>query len=290
MLDAATTGLQGTGVEPGLFPCAEQVHFEKLGFRLCDGAHACPTDAEREELVLAHLQDVRQIARHIVRRLPSTVQFDDLVQSGTLGLIDAAKRFDHSRPLLFPQYARIRITGAIYDSLRDLDWASRHMRTRQQRLENTAVQLEKLLGRQPCSEEIAEAMEMDLDTFYEFASAVQEVQRVELDSQMDSAHSAGEQLLADAERAPDAVLFNKELHDYLRRAINDLPPHERTVMFLYYFREWRMAAIARHIRRTESRVSQIHSQAVARLRQRLKSSMRSSPSFRFPKAIGVKSH
>ena len=234
-----------------------------------------PSDSDREVLILSHLQDVKQIAKSICRRLPSTVQFDDLVQAGTLGLIDAARRFDASRPLLFPQYARIRITGAIYDSLRDLDWASRYMRTRQQKLELTSTQLEKTLGRQPSSDELAEAMGMDLDTFYEFASAVQDVQRVELDAQFsDEQHAVHEQVAADPDRAPDALLLEKEMHECLRKAINELPPDERIVMLLYYLCDWRMEAIARRIHRTESRVSQIHSRAVARLRQRLNSRLR----------------
>jgi RNA polymerase sigma factor for flagellar operon FliA len=142
-------------------------------------------------------------------------------------------------------------------------------------LENTAAQLQNTLGRPPSSDEVADALGMDLDTFYEFASAVQDVQRVELDAQPnDELHSIADQIPSDPGRAPDALLLAKETRACVRRAINDLPPDERIVMFLYYICDWRMEAIARRIHRTESRVSQIHSRALARLRQRLTWSLR----------------
>ena len=278
MLNTTNSGPSATGIAPPLFPDAcEGGSFESAQ---PETPQLPPGEADREALILGHLREVKQIARSIYRRVPSTVQLDDLVQAGMLGLIDAATRYDHSRPLLFPQYARIRITGAIYDSLRDLDWASRYMRTRQQKLENTAAHLARILGRQPSSDEVADALGMDLDTFYEFASAVQDVQRVELDAHPnDAQHSVYEQLPANPERGPDVLLFEKETRECVRKEINELPPDERTVMFLYYLCDWRMEAIARRIHRTESRVSQIHSRAVARLRQRLTSRLR-GPSHR----------
>jgi RNA polymerase sigma factor for flagellar operon FliA len=141
---------------------------------------------EQEKLVLSHLEEVKQVARSIVRRLPASVQLDDLIQAGSLGLIDAARRFGANRNLPFRQYARIRITGAIFDSLRELDWASRYFRTRQQKLDNATRALESKLGRKPGSEEVADSMGMDLNTFYEFAQAVQEHQEVEFEPQENS--------------------------------------------------------------------------------------------------------
>jgi len=133
---------------------------------------------EQEQLVLAHMEEVKQIARSILRRLPASVQFDDLVQAGSLGLIDAARRFGPQRDLPFHQYARIRITGAIFDSLRELDWASRYFRTRQQKLDNATRALESKLGRKPDSDELANSMGLDLNTFFEFANAVQSLVHV----------------------------------------------------------------------------------------------------------------
>jgi RNA polymerase sigma factor for flagellar operon FliA len=233
------------------------------------------TGAEQEELVLAHIDDVRQVARSILRRLPASVQLDDLIQAGSIGLIDAAKRFGANRNLPFRQYARIRITGAIFDSLRELDWASRYFRTRQQKLDNATRALETKLGRRPDSDEVADSMGMDLNTFYEFAQAVQDRQEVEFEPQEDSERvSVRESVADDPEKRPDAMCHQNESRRELRRFIAELPPDECNVLIHYYFKGWTMAKIARSIGKTESRVSQIHSKAVEHLRNKLGSRAR----------------
>lgn len=225
---------------------------------------------EQEQLVLAHMDDVKQVARSILRRLPASVQLDDLIQAGSIGLIDAARRFGPTRNLPFRQYARIRITGAIFDSLRELDWASRYFRTRQQKLDNATRALETKLGRKPGSDEVADSMGMDLNTFYEFAQAVQDRQEVEFEPQEDSERlSVQESVADDPEKRPDAICHQKESRGELRKFIAELPPDEANVLVLYYFKEWTMAAIARSIGKTESRVSQIHHKALEHLREKL---------------------
>lgn len=225
---------------------------------------------EQEKLVLAHMEDVKQIARSILRRLPASVQLDDLVQAGSVGLIDAARRFGPCRNLPFRQYARIRITGAIFDSLRELDWASRYFRTRQQKLDNATRALEKRLGRKPGSEEVADSMGMDLNTFYEFAQAVQEPREIDFPLQEDSECRGVQESVADnPEKRPDAICHQNESRSELRKFIAQLPYDEARVLILYYFKDWNMARIARAIGKTESRVSQIHSKAVERLRAKL---------------------
>lgn len=225
---------------------------------------------EQERLILSHRDDVRQVARSILRRLPASVQLDDLIQAGSLGLIDAARRFGTSRNLPFRQYARIRITGAIFDSLRELDWASRYFRTRQQKLDNATRALESRLGRQPDSEEVADSLGMDLNTFFEFAQAVQSRQEVEFEAPEDSDRiSVKESVADDPEKRPDAVCHQNECRDELRRLIAQLPGDEARVLILYYFKERTMLQIARSIGKTESRVSQIHGKAVEHLRERL---------------------
>jgi len=225
---------------------------------------------EQEQLVLSHLDDVKQVARSILRRLPASVQLDDLIQAGSLGLIDAARRFGPTRNLPFRQYARIRITGAIFDSLRELDWASRYFRTRQQKLDNATRALESKLGRKPDSEELADSMGLDLNTFYEFALAVQNFQEVEFEPQEDSERVSVQETLADdPEKRPDAICHQNQTRDELRKFIAQLPSDESNVLILYYFKEWTMARIARSIGKTESRVSQIHAKAVEHLRDRL---------------------
>ncbi len=228
------------------------------------------SEEEQEKLVLGHMDDVRQVARSIQRRLPVSVQLDDLIQAGSIGLIDAARRFSPCRNLPFRQYARIRITGAIFDSLRELDWATRHFRTRQQKLDNATRTLESILGRKPGSEEVADSMGMDLNTFYEFAQAVQNRQEVDFEPPEDSESRGVRETVADnPESRPDAICHQNESRAELRRMIALLPQDEANVLILYYFKDWTMARIARSVGKTESRVSQIHSKAVERLRGQL---------------------
>lgn len=225
---------------------------------------------EQEQLVLEHMNDVKQVARSILRRLPASVQLDDLIQAGSLGLIDAARRYGPYRNLPFRQYARIRITGAIFDSLRELDWASRYFRTRQQKLDNATRALESKLGRAPDSDEVADSMGMDLNTFYEFAQAVQGRQEVEFEPQEDSDCLAVQDSVADdPEKRPDSICHQHESRRELRKHIAQLQHDEANVLILYYFKDWTMARIAKSIGKTESRVSQIHGKAIEHLRSRL---------------------
>jgi RNA polymerase sigma factor for flagellar operon FliA len=228
------------------------------------------TEDEQVKLVLSHMEEVKHVARSIVRRLPASVQLDDLFQAGSIGLIDAARRFGTNRNLPFRQYARIRITGAIFDSLRELDWASRYFRTRQQKLDNATRALESKLGRKPDTEEVADSLGMDLNTFYEFAQAVQEHQEVDFEPQENSEHrSLQESVADDPEKRPDAICHQNESRAELRKFVAQLPPDEANVVILYYFKGWTMMRIARSIGKTESRVSQIHGKAVDHLRAAL---------------------
>ena len=252
--------------EAGLFPFLPQSYSEP---HAAEALAECSRE-EQEQLVLDHMAEVKQIARNILRRLPSFVQFDDLMQAGSIGLIDAARRFGPAHKMPFRQYARIRISGAIFDSLREMDWASRYFRTRQQKLDNATRSLESKLGRKPDSDEVAEFMGMDLNTFYEFAQAVQDRQEVEFEPQEDSDRISVQEIVADdPEKRPDAICHQKESCAELRKFIGELPADEANVLTLYYFREQTMAQIARSIGKTESRVSQIHSKAVEHLRERL---------------------
>ncbi len=227
-------------------------------------------DDAQQQLVLSHMNEVRQVAHSILRRLPASVQLDDLIQAGSIGLIDAAKRFVPGRNLPFRRYARIRISGAIYDSLRDLDWASRYFRTRQQKLENTTRALQSKLGRKPDSDEVADSMGMDLNTFFEFAQAVQNRQEVDFEPHEDSERQSVQETVADdPEKRPDAVCHQSESRNELRKSIARLPPDEAHVLILHYFKDWTMSRIAASIGRSEARVSQIHRKAVERLRDTL---------------------
>jgi RNA polymerase sigma factor for flagellar operon FliA len=228
------------------------------------------SQAEQEQLVLRQMDDVRQIARSMIRRLPACVQLDDLIQAGSLGLVDAARRFSPARNLPFRQYARIRITGAIVDSLRELDWASRTFRTRKHKLENAAHTLETKLGRTPESDEVADVMGLELSAFYEFSQSAQSLKEVDFEPREDSEFfSVRETVAGDPEKRPDCICHQNESRNELRKFVAQLPQAEATVVILYYFKDWNMARIARSIGKTEARVSGIHGKAVWRLQRTL---------------------
>jgi RNA polymerase sigma factor FliA len=229
---------------------------------------SAPSYELRNALVLEYLADVRNVASGIARRLPRHVLLDDLIQAGTIGLIDAVTRYDRNRPMSLRQYVRIRITGAILDSLRESDWASRYMRSHQQKLENVTKELERRLGRRVESDEIAEEMGMDLQSFYEFAAAVEDLQQVEPETDSGDRTSTSD-LPEDPRLAPDAIFAHLEASDQIRNAMGLLKAEHRRVLRLYYFEEQNMAQIARTMHLTESRISQIHARALAELRQHL---------------------
>jgi RNA polymerase sigma factor FliA len=223
----------------------------------------------RNALVLEHLGDVRIVALGIARRLPRHVQLDDLIQAGTLGLIDAVTRFDRQRPVGIRQYIRIRITGAILDSLREQDWASRYMRSRQQKLQSVTNELEKNLGRTPESVELADAMGLDLQSFYEFAAAVEDLHRQGENETEDQSSSALYNLAQDPAQSPDSLFARAELQDQVHDAMGMLKAEHRRVLRMYYFEELTMSQIARELHLTESRISQIHARALVELQAQL---------------------
>ncbi len=220
---------------------------------------------ERDALILQYLADVRCIASGIARRLPRHVQLDDLVQAGTIGLIDAVTRFDRQRPLGLRQYVRVRVTGAILDSLREQDWASRYMRTRQQKLESVTRELESRLGRRPESDEIADEMGMDLQSFYEFASTVEEMHQAEDNDDDGDQAPVLDTLSQDPELAPDALYARLEQKHRLQDAMGYLKAEHRRVLRLYYFEELTMSQIATEMKVSESRISQVHARALEEL-------------------------
>lgn len=229
-----------------------------------------PSFETREDAVLALLPEVRKIAGGIHRRLPQHVVLDDLIQAGTLGLLNAAARFDPRREMGFRQYARIRISGAIFDSLREQDWASRYMRTRQQKLESARQELEARLKRAPSTEELADQLGLDLQSFYEFAAAVQDLRQADTPGEDDQDDVAMIETVADTrEHLPDEEVLQAEMRELLAQEIRRLKPDAARVLHLYYFEEWTMAEIAKLVGVTESRISQIHHHALQQLGRNL---------------------
>jgi RNA polymerase sigma factor FliA len=225
----------------------------------------------RDQLLLEHLPTVRYLARRIHERLPQHVELDDLISAGVVGLIDAFSKFDHTKQVQFKSYAQFRIRGAILDSLRTLDWSPRELRRKGRAVEEAIRSVTHKLGRVPAEQEIAKEMDLELG---EYQSLLGELKGLEIGSlHMERTEDSGDEELAYIPGSPDEdPLFRcmqGEMKQRLIDAIDELPEKERMVLTLYYYEELTMKEIALTLGVVESRISQIHSSAVVRLRTSL---------------------
>jgi RNA polymerase sigma factor for flagellar operon FliA len=225
------------------------------------------TAEEREQAILDHLPQVRMIARRIHERLPEHINIDDLISAGTLGLISAVDNFDSSQNVLLKTYAEYRIRGAILDSLRGLDFAPRQKRRQARQIEAAMAACEQRLGRPAAEDEIAAELGLSLDEYRDWLVELEHVQIGEFDSAPGQSPTTVLRRLADDhENLPSAVLERAELERLLGRSIGNLPKVERTVLALYYKEELNLREIAGIMDLHLSRISQLKSQAVLRLR------------------------
>ena len=228
-------------------------------------------DQERDRVLLENLPMVRYIARRIHERLPQHVEMDDLVSAGICGLIDAYGKFDNGKQVQFKSYAQFRIRGAILDSLRMLDWSPRELRRKGRAVEEARRELTQRMGRAPAEPEIAAAMKMPLA---ELQKLLGDLKGLEIGSlNVEFGEESGEEdltmLPAPAEEDPLFRCLQGENRQRLIDALEVLPEKERMVLTLYYYEELTMKEIGLTLGVVESRVSQIHSAAVARLRSSL---------------------
>jgi RNA polymerase sigma factor FliA len=223
---------------------------------------------DRERLILEHLPQVRLIARRIHERLPESVNLDDLISTGTIGLIAAIDRFDPSHNVKLKTYAEYKIRGAILDSLRGLDWAPRQQRKRSKQIEAAIAAAEQRLHRAPTEEEIAKQLRLTLEEYHAWLVDIRGVNIGSLEAV--SPEGEGRSLLKyisdDEENWPSHLLERAELQRLLADAITKMPPTERTVISLYYHEELTLREISKIVELHESRVSQLKSQAILRLR------------------------
>jgi RNA polymerase sigma factor for flagellar operon FliA len=231
------------------------------------------TAVEREQLLMEHLPTVRYLARRIHERLPQHVELDDLISAGVVGLIDAFSKFDHGKKVQFKSYAQFRIRGAILDSLRTLDWSPRELRRKGRAVEEAIRAVTQRIGRAPSEQEIAAEMKVSLT---EYQTLLGDLKGLEIGSlHMERSEDSGDEELAYVPGAPeDDPLFRclkGEMKQRLADAIEELPEKERMVLTLYYYEELTMKEIGLTLGVVESRVSQIHSSAVVRLRAALAS-------------------
>ena len=227
--------------------------------------------AERDLMLMEHLPTVRYLARRIHERLPQHVELDDLVSAGVVGLIDAFSKFDHTKKVQFKSYAQFRIRGAILDSLRTLDWSPRELRRKGRAVEEAIRAVTQRLGRAPSEQEISREMELSLT---EYQALLGDLMGLEIGSlHMERSEDSGDEELVYIPGSPEEdPLFRclkGEMKQRLADAIDELPEKERMVLTLYYYEELTMKEIGLTLGVVESRVSQIHSSAVLRLRTAL---------------------
>ncbi len=225
----------------------------------------------REDLILKYAPLVKQIAERMAVRLPPNISKDELIGPGVLGLFDAIDKFDSKRGIKFRTYANLRIKGAILDELRKMDWISRSVRRNINRIEDAIRALELKLGREPKDDEIAEELRLDIDSYYKMISRSHGVNLLSLDELMlDGTTSRLNKQVAD-EPSPFDELKIKEVKKVISKALSTLSEKEQLVMSLYYYNELTLKEIANVLNLTESRISQIHSKAIIRLRIKLRS-------------------
>ena len=224
--------------------------------------------SERERLILEHLSQVRLIARRIHERLPESVCLDDLVSTGIVGLISAIDNFDPSQNVKLRTYAEYKIRGAILDSLRGLDWASRDRRRKAKQIEAAIAAAEQRLGRTPSEEEIAAQLDIVLEEYREWLVDVRglTVNSLDYTSEQGDSRKLLDTVSDREEHWPSRLLESSELERLLAEAIERMPPVERTVLSLYYREELTLREIAEVMKLHLSRISQLKSQALLRLR------------------------
>lgn len=228
------------------------------------GAYAAASQnrSETDALVLRHAELVKRIAYHLAGRLPPSVEVDDLIQAGMLGLLEAAAHYTTGRGASFETYAGIRIRGAMIDALRKLDWAPRSVHRRSREVASAIASIEGELGREARDSEIAAHMGIDLNEYHRI---VQDTVACQLTS-IDDAPVAD---IDDRRNDPFADIVNEDFRAELAAAIDELPEREKLVMSLYYGDELNLKEIGVILKVTESRVCQLHGQALNRLKARL---------------------
>ena len=228
---------------------------------------------DRNAMIRQYQPLVRRLAHHMMAKLPANVQVDDLIQVGLIGLSDALSRYEAGQGAQFETFATQRIRGAMLDELRENDWMSRGSRKSQKDIEQALNRLEHRLGRTPLESEIATEMGMSLSDYQSLLGKVRGTQLVYLED-MGRGHDDDDSFLdrhmADSDADPLNLLGDQRLREALVAAIKLLPEREQLIMSMYYEQDMNLKEIALVMNVTESRVCQLHSQSIARLRAKMR--------------------
>jgi RNA polymerase sigma factor for flagellar operon FliA len=228
------------------------------------------TKKERDQLIMKYVPLVKNVVGRITARLPAhVVDREDLLHVGVIGLMSALEKYDAKRNVQFETYARFRIRGAVLDEMRSRDWVPRSTRSKDNKLEAAFEKLQVQLGRFPDEEEIAEFLKMTMEEYYELldeSRCITMISSEDLPGDYLDSLSREEVMETIDHGNPLELLKSSELKMGMKRAIDQLPEKERLVLALYYYEELNMREIGKVLNLTESRVCQLHTQAIFRLR------------------------
>ncbi len=237
--------------------------------------YKCEIDAEtKDQIIVEYAPLVRFIAQKIAARLPSNIELDDLISCGVIGLMDAIDKFDPTRDNKFKTYAEFRVRGAILDELRAQDWVPRSVREKAKLVERTYAKLEADLGRPATDDEMCEALECSQEEFHDLLNKSKSVSLLNIDDSA-SFNRGDKKLLAglveDSKNAnPYHAVSYKHVRDKIKDGIKTLPEKQRLVLSLYYYEDLNLKEIGQVLDVTESRVSQLHTQAIIKLKSKLR--------------------
>ena len=221
---------------------------------------------QRDRRIVENLGLVKRIAYHLITRLPSSVQVDDLIQAGMIGLIEAARHYDPSQGASFETYAGIRVRGAMLDEVRHADWSPRSLHKKMRQVSDAMRAIENETGRDAKDFEVAQRMQISLEEFHAIMRDSASARIFSLDQAVDEGHGFN---LSSDEKEPLAALQKQGFQQALVQCIADLPEREQMVMSLYYNDELTLKEIGQVLDISESRVCQIHGQALARIRSKM---------------------
>jgi RNA polymerase sigma factor for flagellar operon FliA len=228
---------------------------------------------DRNAMIKQYQPLVRRLAHHMMAKLPANVQVDDLIQVGLLGLSEALTRYEAAQGVQFETFATQRIRGAMLDELRENDWMSRGSRKSQKEIEQAMRRLEHTLGRTPIESEIAAELKMSLGEYQTLLGKVRGTQLVYIEDMTrgnDDDDNFLDRHVADEEADPLSMLRDQRIRQALVQAIKNLPEREQFIMSMYYEQDMNLKEIAAVLEVTESRVCQLHSQSIARLRAKMR--------------------
>jgi RNA polymerase sigma factor FliA len=257
----------------------EEPSLVQMNMGAIPGYGAEKVDSDRQEqMVLQYAPLIKYIASRLALRLPSHISLEDLVSSGIIGLIDAVQKFDPSKNINFKTYAEFRIKGAMLDELRSLDWIPRSVRKKSHLVENAYAELQKDLGRPAEAEEVADLLGMEMTEFHQLLDETKGISVVALEESRKNGgghvsfleHELLDTIQDDSAQDSLLALHFAELQEIMVQAIEALPDKEKLLISLYYYEELTMKEIGQIMGYTESRISQLHTQAMYRLRHKLR--------------------